>query len=76
MSKKGITLILDDRERQELYRIILDDDREAALAFIKERLRSPLLEALEGGCKVLIEVPGAGIRQVSGQQITGKGGLR
>ncbi len=76
MGKKGITLILDDRELQELYRIILDDDREAALAFIKERLRSPLLEALEGGCKVLIEVPGAGIRQVDGRQIAGKGSVR
>lgn len=49
MDKKGITLILDDRELQELYRIILDDDREAALAFIKEHLRSATLEALEGG---------------------------
>ncbi len=49
MSKKGITLILNDRELQELYRIILDDDREAALAFVKDHLRSSLLEALEGG---------------------------
>lgn len=47
--RKGITLILDEQELQELYRILLDEDSEAALAFLRKHTRHQVLEALEGG---------------------------
>lgn len=47
--RKGITLVLGDEEIQDLYRIILDDDQAAALRFVKEHLRRPVVGALEGG---------------------------
>jgi len=64
--KKGIQLCLEDEELIELVRILVDEDAEAALAFLKKHFKSKARELLEGGCKVLIEVPGAGIQQVSG----------
>ncbi len=47
--KKALVVPLTDEECQELYRILLDNDAEAALAFVREHLRGPLLQALEGG---------------------------
>lgn len=46
--RKGILLTLDESELQELYRIIMDEDQEAALRFLKTYLRHPVIEALEG----------------------------
>ncbi|MGB9722453.1 MAG: hypothetical protein ACP5OO_00520 [Chloroflexia bacterium] len=47
--KKALVVPLTEEEVQELYRILLDSDAEAALAFIREHLRAPLLQAMEGG---------------------------
>ena len=60
MSRKSLVLVLEETELQELYRIILDDDEEAALLFLRKHLKGKVLQALEGGCKVMIEVPGRG----------------
>ena len=47
--RKGLTLILDEGELQELYRILLDEDEAAALQFLKQYLHKPLAQALAGG---------------------------
>jgi hypothetical protein len=47
--KKAITLVLEDMELIELTRILMDEDAEAALAFLKQHLKGKLREALEGG---------------------------
>jgi len=60
VARKGLVLVLEEVELQELYRIILDEDEEAALLFLQKHLKGKILQALEGGCKVMIEVPGRG----------------
>jgi hypothetical protein len=47
--KKAITLVLEDTELIELTRILMDEDADAALAFLKQHLKGKLREALEGG---------------------------
>ena len=47
--KKTITLTLDDADIIELMRILMDEDSEAPLAFLKAHLKGKLREALEGG---------------------------
>ncbi len=47
--KKGFNLVLDDSELIELIRILLDEDREGALAFLKKHLKGKAKEMLEGG---------------------------
>ncbi len=47
--KKALTLILSDDELLDLYRIILDRDEPAALAFLDEHLKKQVARALEGG---------------------------
>ena len=47
--KKAITLILEDADIIELIRILMDEDGEAALVFLKQHLKARLREALEGG---------------------------
>ena len=47
--KKGLTLVLDDRELIELCRILMDDDAQAALAFLKVHFKGKVRELLEGG---------------------------
>ena len=47
--KKALVVPLTDEEAQELYRILLDGDSEAALVFVREHLRAPLAHAMEGG---------------------------
>lgn len=47
--KKALVVSLTDEEVHELYRILLDGDREAAIAFLREHLRAPLAQAMEGG---------------------------
>ncbi len=47
--KKAVTLILDHEEIIELYRILLDEDPEGALAFLKTHLKGQVRNLLEGG---------------------------
>ncbi len=47
--KKAINLVLEDAEIIELIRILMDDDAQAALAFLKTRFKGKARELLEGG---------------------------
>jgi hypothetical protein len=47
--KKAITLVLEDTELIELTRILMDEDADAALGFLKQHLKGKLRETLEGG---------------------------
>lgn len=47
--KKAVTLVLEEADAVELARILLDDDAEAALAFLKVHLKDKVRELLEGG---------------------------
>ncbi len=47
--KKGINLILEDEDLIELIRILLDEDAEGALAFLKTHLKGKARDLLEGG---------------------------
>lgn len=47
--KKVLVVTLTEEEAQELYRILLDGDSEAALVFLREHPRAPLAHAMEGG---------------------------
>jgi hypothetical protein len=49
MMKKGLIIPLSDKELQELYRILIDRDANAALEFLNTHARSPLRKAMEGG---------------------------
>ena len=48
-ARGAITLVLEDVELLELTRIMLDDDAEAALDFVKRHLKARSKELLEGG---------------------------
>jgi hypothetical protein len=47
--KKAINVVLEDEEIIELMRILMDDDAEAALAFLKQHFKGKARELLEGG---------------------------
>jgi hypothetical protein len=47
--KKVVNLILEDDDIIDLIRILLDEDAEGALAFLKEHLKGKARELLEGG---------------------------
>ena len=47
--KKAISLTLDESELIDLIRIILDDDAEGALAFLKTQFKGKSRHLLEGG---------------------------
>jgi hypothetical protein len=47
--KKTLQLIVEDEEIIELMRILMDDDAEAALVFLKTHLKGKARELLEGG---------------------------
>jgi hypothetical protein len=47
--KKAMTLILDDEQIIELMRILIDDDAQDALGFVKNHFRSKVRALLEGG---------------------------
>jgi len=49
MAKKATQLVLDDEDIIELIRILMDDDAEAALAFLKQHFKGKARELLEGG---------------------------
>ena len=47
--KKGINLVLEDEDILELVRILLDDDADGALIFLKSHLKGKARELLENG---------------------------
>ncbi len=47
--KRAVTLVLEDDQVMELTRILLDDDSEAALAFLKQNFKGKARELLERG---------------------------
>jgi hypothetical protein len=47
--KKGFNLVLDESDLIELIRVMLDEDGEGALAFLKKHLKGKAREMLEGG---------------------------
>ena len=47
--KKGVTIVLDDRQIVELVRILIDNDEQDALVFLKTHFKSKARELLEGG---------------------------
>ena len=67
--KKGINLVLEDAQIVELIRILIDDDTDDALKFLKVHFKGKARELLEGGGSVMIEVPGAGIVQVTSNML-------
>lgn len=47
--KKGINLVFEDSQIVELMRILIDDDAEDALKFLKTHFKGKARELLEGG---------------------------
>ena len=47
--KKAITVTLDDEEIVDLIRIMLDEDAQAALAFVRQHFKGKARELLDGG---------------------------
>ena len=47
--KKAINLVLEDEDIIEIMRILMDDDAEAALAFLKKHFKGKARDLLEGG---------------------------
>ena len=47
--KKNISLIVEDEDIIELMRILMDDDAEGALAFLKKHFKGKGRDLLEGG---------------------------
>ena len=48
-SKRALQLILEDADLIELARILMDEDSEDALAFLKKHLKGKAKDLLEGG---------------------------
>jgi hypothetical protein len=47
--KKAINLVVEDDDLIELIRILLDDDADGALAFLKTHFKGKARDLLEGG---------------------------
>jgi hypothetical protein len=47
--KKALQIILEDKDVIELMRILLDDDTDSALAFLKQHFKGKARDLLEGG---------------------------
>lgn len=47
--KKTVSLVLEEQDLIELMRILLDEDGEGALAFLKVHFKGKARELLEGG---------------------------
>jgi len=47
--KKGINIILEDEQIVALIRILIDDDAQDALTFLKTHFKGKARELLEGG---------------------------
>jgi hypothetical protein len=46
---KSISLVLEEKDLIELIRVLLDEDAEGALAFLKLHFKGKARELLEGG---------------------------
>jgi uncharacterized glyoxalase superfamily protein PhnB len=46
--KKGVQLVLEDEDLIELMRILMDEDAEAALAFLKKHFKGKARDLLGG----------------------------
>lgn len=49
MAKKGVQLYFEDEELIELMRILIDEDADGALAFLKKHFKGKARDLLEGG---------------------------
>jgi len=49
MAQCALMIIVTDEQLQDLYRVMVDGDEPAALAFLRGHLRSKVREAMEGG---------------------------
>ena len=47
--KKALQVLLEDKDAIELMRVLMDDDAEGALAFLKEHFKGKARDLLEGG---------------------------
>lgn len=47
--KKNLSVVLEDEDVIELMRILMDDDPEGALAFLKKHFKGKARDLLEGG---------------------------
>ena len=47
--KRVMNLVLADEDLLELVRVLMDDDAEGALTFLKTHLKSKARDLLEGG---------------------------
>lgn len=47
--KKTLNLVLEEADILELMRILMDDDADGALAFLKTHFKGKARELLEGG---------------------------
>ncbi len=47
--KKAISLVVEDDELIELMRILIDDDGDGALTFLKAHFKGKARDLLEGG---------------------------
>jgi hypothetical protein len=47
--KKGFNIIFEDDQVVELMRILIDEDAEGALAFLRKHFKGKAREMLEGG---------------------------
>ena len=47
--KKNLSVIVEDQDLIELLRILMDDDAEAALAFLRKHFKGKVRNLLEGG---------------------------
>ena len=47
--KKALQIILEDKDIIELMRIMLDEDAEGALTFLKDHFKGKARDLLEGG---------------------------
>lgn len=49
IKKKAINIVLDEEELIELMRILIDEDRDGALDFIRHHFKGKARKLLEGG---------------------------
>ncbi len=47
--KKTMNLVLEEADLMELIRVLMDDDAEGALAFLKQHVKGKARDLLEGG---------------------------
>ena len=47
--KKGINLVLEDQDLIELMRVLIDNDADGALAFLRLHFKGKARDLLEGG---------------------------